>query len=219
MSNKSATPADLPVLAHLYEKGDDTFRRMADEAAPVIATGGWELLGKRMADHSDFLLNHVILDTCISLKADGWQHSAANYWPLTKDGAYLTLTVLNNGGNNIALPVYRLSVNKGTLTADVCQTIQITPKDIAAEIGITLERMLIGEPTNKERAARIDTALEGYFSARGDSPDETESDIADMLADIMHYCRRKGETFQDLLERATMNFEAEVNEPEDKDGR
>ena len=219
MSKKTATPADFAVLAGLYEKGDDTFRRMADEAAPVIATGGWELLGKRMADHSDFLLNYVILETCMALKADGWQHAGASYWPLTKDGASLTLTVLNNGGNNIGLPVYRLSVNKGTLTADICQTINIDSKVLAAEIKITLERMLIGEPTNKERAARIDTALGGYLSAKGDIPDETESDLADMLTDIMHYCRREGETFKDLLERATINFEAEDDELEDGDGR
>lgn len=213
MGKKTATPADYPLLAGLYEKGDDTFRRMADEAAHVIATGGWDLLGKRMPDHSDFLLNYIIIDTCISLKAGGWQHAGAAYWPLKKENIYLTPAIRNTGGNNIGLPIFRLRF--GDITKEVKQTINKTPLSVAKEIETTHRKTLAGEPTNEERAARIDLALQGYFSARADIPDGTESDITDMITDIMHYCQQKEVDFDRALSMATDNYSAERD---DSDG-
>lgn len=71
------------------------------------------------------------------------------------------------------------------------------------------------EPTNDERANRIPPALLAYEEAKGDGngiPDETS--IRDLLADLMHYCRKNDLNFNQELRFAAENFEIEVNEEE-----
>ncbi len=69
----------------------------------------------------------------------------------------------------------------------------------------------MSNPTNEDRAARIDPTIEFYaVECKGDAcPDE--NDIPDLLTDIMHYCREEGLLFDTLLATARMNFEAEVS--------
>lgn len=67
------------------------------------------------------------------------------------------------------------------------------------------------EPTNEQRAARIEPTLLAYAEAMGDGnglPDE--SSIRDMLTDLMHYCRSNNINFAYELSTATLNFEAEI---------
>jgi hypothetical protein len=72
------------------------------------------------------------------------------------------------------------------------------------------------EPTNEERAARISRiggVLEHYaVECKGDACVEVETDVSDLLADIMHFCHQDELDFEDFLRTARMNFEAEVEE-------
>jgi hypothetical protein len=70
----------------------------------------------------------------------------------------------------------------------------------------------MNEPTNSERAARIDATLESYVIAREDGPDDPEFDLANMLADIMHYCERDGIDFDVALTRAAEFYSEERNQ-------
>lgn len=73
------------------------------------------------------------------------------------------------------------------------------------------------EPTNADRAARIDVTLDAYRAAqtgtKGRQPDP--QDVSDLLADLMHWCRREDVDFEDELKTAGMNFDAEIDEEED----
>ena len=65
----------------------------------------------------------------------------------------------------------------------------------------------MSEPTNNERATRIDAVLEAYARI----PDE--ADLRDLLADIMHYCDREKIDFDAELSQATDNYAFEKEEP------
>lgn len=66
------------------------------------------------------------------------------------------------------------------------------------------------EPTNDERADRIDSTMQAYCLALECRDFECdEDDIKDMLTDLMHFCQRAGIDFEANLQTARMNYEAE----------
>lgn len=71
-------------------------------------------------------------------------------------------------------------------------------------------------PTNADRAARIDVTLDAYRAAqtgtKGRQPDP--QDVSDLLADLMHWCRREDVDFEGELQTARMNFDAELDDDE-----
>lgn len=76
----------------------------------------------------------------------------------------------------------------------------------------------ICEPTNEERANRIDTVMQAYcLTLEGRDFDGDEDDIKDLLADLMHFCLRMEIDFEENLRIARNNFEheqnAEINPP------
>ena len=71
-----------------------------------------------------------------------------------------------------------------------------------------------GDPTNEERAARIFPTMETYLDVLygGSTGNIDETDIIDLLTDLMHWCKQHDEPFEEHLESAKGNFEAEVEE-------
>lgn len=61
-------------------------------------------------------------------------------------------------------------------------------------------------PNNKDRAERFQQALDRY----GD--DEPITDVVDLLADMMHWCRYHKVNFDGTLATANGHYEAEVDE-------
>lgn len=64
---------------------------------------------------------------------------------------------------------------------------------------------------NDERALRAEAAL-----AVGTDNDTPEDDVSDLLADLMHLCDQHVIDFSDRLRIATMNYEEEKFEDDDK---
>lgn len=65
------------------------------------------------------------------------------------------------------------------------------------------------DPTNEERAARIDNLMEYYATeCKGDAFAD-ESDVQDIMTDIMHWCQKEEQDFEEMLRIARNNFEAE----------
>jgi hypothetical protein len=65
--------------------------------------------------------------------------------------------------------------------------------------------------TNKTCAARIRKVIDHYNTLSGLSrADGAETSLADLIADIMHFCKQKDLDFDDLLRRANGYFAAEV---------
>jgi hypothetical protein len=70
----------------------------------------------------------------------------------------------------------------------------------------------MSDPTNEERAARIDVTLDAYRVAQNGRPmPADEGDVRDLLTDIMHWCRQNDVDFDAELSVATDNFSEEVN--------
>jgi hypothetical protein len=65
-----------------------------------------------------------------------------------------------------------------------------------------------GEPTNEDRANRIASCIECYANTKGEVVD-TDTDVRDMLTDIMHYCDIQGIVFDAELSIATDNYSFE----------
>lgn len=68
----------------------------------------------------------------------------------------------------------------------------------------------MSEPTNEERASRIDVVMDSYcriLEHRDFNGDE--DDVKDLLADMMHFCQREGINFEANLRVARDNYEAE----------
>lgn len=64
-------------------------------------------------------------------------------------------------------------------------------------------------PTNEERAARIDKLIEYYaVECKGDAYAD-ETDPQDIICDIMHWCDRDGYNFEEFLSMARFHHEAE----------
>lgn len=87
----------------------------------------------------------------------------------------------------------------------------------------------MAEPTNWERADRAATSLQVYHDAsRGQEPfmgssygdegsGEMEEAFQDLLTDLMHLADRAGLEFEELINRAVVNYDAE-NQEEEADG-
>lgn len=71
-------------------------------------------------------------------------------------------------------------------------------------------RQMATEPTNEERAGRIDTVMQAYcLTLEGRDFDGDEDDVKDLLADLMHFCERMEIDFEGNLRVARDNFEYE----------
>lgn len=65
---------------------------------------------------------------------------------------------------------------------------------------------------NSERRGRGQQALAAYRTMHPDYKDENEPDdqaVTDLLADLMHYCKRQGIDFQKCAAMAEVHFEDE----------
>ena len=68
------------------------------------------------------------------------------------------------------------------------------------------------EPTNEERADRIDTVMQAYcLTLEGRDFDGDEDDVKDLLTDLMHFCERMEINFEENLLVARNNYEHERN--------
>ena len=67
------------------------------------------------------------------------------------------------------------------------------------------------ESDNIQKAHRAGEVLDFYDEIDGTDPD---SNVVDLLADLMHYCARTAWNFDSALETARMHFEAERDEEE-----
>ncbi len=66
------------------------------------------------------------------------------------------------------------------------------------------------EPTNEERAGRIDTVMQAYcLTLEGRDFDGDEDDVKDLLADLMHFCTRMEIDFDENLRVARNNYKHE----------
>jgi hypothetical protein len=66
------------------------------------------------------------------------------------------------------------------------------------------------EPTNEERADRIDTVMQAYcLTLEGRDFDGDEDDVKDLLTDLMHFCARMEIDFEENLRVARDNYEHE----------
>lgn len=66
-------------------------------------------------------------------------------------------------------------------------------------------------PNNQTRANRAEAALEAWLAKSGeDGPITDPATLADLLADLMHWCDREGIDFDDARESAGLNYAAEV---------
>lgn len=64
---------------------------------------------------------------------------------------------------------------------------------------------------NKQCAARIRKVIAAYNSLAGLSKaDGAETSLADLIADIQHYCDQRDINFDDLLRRANGHFADEL---------
>jgi hypothetical protein len=70
------------------------------------------------------------------------------------------------------------------------------------------------EPTNEDRAARAEQTARYYCGLVNQSYDDDGPDtaMADLLVDIMHWCDRHEQTFDDLVRRADNHYTYEVAE-------
>lgn len=67
-----------------------------------------------------------------------------------------------------------------------------------------------GEPTNEERAERIDTVMQAYcLTLDGRDFEGDEDDVKDLLTDLMHFCERMEIDFEENLRVARDNYEHE----------
>ncbi len=77
--------------------------------------------------------------------------------------------------------------------------------------------------SNDTRAERAQVALQAYAEAKGEVFENSSSEIADLIADLLHLAARllEGEnTLEDTVERclrlAQMHFDAEHGDPEEE---
>jgi hypothetical protein len=72
--------------------------------------------------------------------------------------------------------------------------------------------------TNKNRAQRAETALKNYVEARGETFERSSSEIADLIADLLHLTGSLDEgddAVESTIELARMHFDAEHENPEE----
>lgn len=72
---------------------------------------------------------------------------------------------------------------------------------------------MTNEPTNEERADRIDTVMQAYcLTLEGRDFDGDEDDVKDLLTDLMHFCARMEIDFEENLRVARDNYDHEREE-------
>jgi hypothetical protein len=74
--------------------------------------------------------------------------------------------------------------------------------------------------TNQERADRAETALQQYIEAKGEVFEKSSSEIADLIADLLHLTARLDEgddPAESTLRLAKMHFDAEHGNPEEEE--
>jgi hypothetical protein len=72
--------------------------------------------------------------------------------------------------------------------------------------------------SNETRAERAEAALRGYVEAKGDPYEASSSEVADLIADLLHLAVRLDqgdEPVESTLRVARMHFEAEHQNPEE----
>jgi hypothetical protein len=72
--------------------------------------------------------------------------------------------------------------------------------------------LLGGEPTNTDRAFWGQRAIEEFAKVVGQTGEPVRDNLTDLLADLMHFCRKKRLSFDKALETAYGHFAAEVRE-------
>lgn len=74
---------------------------------------------------------------------------------------------------------------------------------------------------NKDRANRIDAALEAYFlsDAKTDGTLQKETWISDMLTDVLHWCEREKVSFKDCERKALGKYLKEIESDYKQRGR
>lgn len=73
--------------------------------------------------------------------------------------------------------------------------------------------------TNTTRAERAQNALRSYVEAKGEVFENSSSEIADLMADLLHLAARTDqgeEAVESTLRLARMHFEAEHGNPEEE---
>jgi hypothetical protein len=74
----------------------------------------------------------------------------------------------------------------------------------------------MSEPTNFDRAKRAAYAVESYAEANGLEREDPETNLTDLMADLLHMCRFEGWDHYDLFERAKRHFWEEVIEEDQR---
>ena len=75
----------------------------------------------------------------------------------------------------------------------------------------------ISEPTNSDRRSRARVALQFYVQLRGETYEASTSEIADLIADLLHLTAEideRGDGVQQTLNLARLHFDAENENPE-----
>jgi hypothetical protein len=73
--------------------------------------------------------------------------------------------------------------------------------------------------SNDTRAERAQNALRAYIEAKGEAFENSTSEIADLIADLLHLAVRTDEgedAAESALRLARMHFDAEHNNPEEE---
>lgn len=70
-------------------------------------------------------------------------------------------------------------------------------------------------PSNDTRAHRAEIALQAYVEAKGEVFENSEDEIADLIADLLHLGARNESDNERILRLGQMHFDAEHNNPEE----
>lgn len=75
----------------------------------------------------------------------------------------------------------------------------------------TTKQMLLGSPP-PTRGGTAEHALQAYVQVAGNRDEPEETQVTDLLADLMHFCHSRGLDFQEMLGSAQHHFDEEVEE-------
>jgi hypothetical protein len=70
------------------------------------------------------------------------------------------------------------------------------------------------EETNQKRAERAESLIKKYDHSLDNLGEIDETLVSDVLADLMHYCRRNDIDIEETIEMAFLHFHEEVREEE-----
>jgi len=71
-----------------------------------------------------------------------------------------------------------------------------------------------GEPTNADRAGRIEGVLNTYRQEV--SGEDIDCCVTDLITDLMHWCDQNNINFAEAVDSADMHFTAEKDEEEEE---